>query len=113
MKRILIIDDDKDIRKLYAEYLRKDYDTLTAESGNKGLALLKTETVDVVLCDIRMPDGDGFVFFNGIKQQPNRPLVFFISGEISLKEINHGADGFFAKPPDFDHVIAILKRSIG
>ena len=58
--RILVIDDDDAIRSMLQDWLSDDYEVLTASDGHKGIEVLETETVDLVISDINMPGINGF-----------------------------------------------------
>lgn len=106
-ERILIIDDDQDIRELMAETLsREGYEVFTAENGRRGLEVVKYVKPDLVLCDIVMPDLDGY----GVLAEVNRiypahkvPLVY-ITGLTGKEEyrmaMEIGANDYLVKPFD-------------
>jgi CheY-like chemotaxis protein len=86
------------------DFERKGHQVFQAESGNKAFDFLANNSVDLVISDIRMPDGDGLQLLEKIKQRSTRvPLVIFITGftETSLEEVyDRGADALFYKPFD-------------
>ncbi len=71
-KRILIVDDEDDIREIVRAALEEiaGWQTLTAASGPEGLRLAQTEPVDAILLDISMPGMDGFEIFNQLQAHP-------------------------------------------
>jgi DNA-binding response OmpR family regulator len=79
-KRILIVDDDQDIREMVQVSLKfAGWQALTAASAQEGLRLIKLEPVDVVLVDVLMPDMDGLQFFQQLRVDPttaNIPVIF-------------------------------------
>ena len=82
MKTILVVDDEKNIRLLYkAELEDEGYKVLTASNGLEALDVLKKETVDLVLLDIKMPEMNGPEFLRYIRQF-NQTLPIIISTAI-------------------------------
>ena len=82
MKRILIIDDDENVRKLYGRYLSgQGYTVNCAEDGQEGLRLLETEPPDLVITDILMPNTDGLeVVLTMRKNNPDTPVIAISGG---------------------------------
>jgi len=69
VKTVLIVDDEANFREALAFLLKMEgYKILTAESGHSALKLLKERKVDVVVSDIRMPDGDGIELLRRLKR---------------------------------------------
>lgn len=104
-RRILIVDDEPDFRNLLsAVFRRKGYQVLTASSGSEAFATLKDNPVDVVVSDIRMPNGDGVQLLDNIRTAGmGMPIVLLMTGyaEITTDEAyHHGAEALFSKPFD-------------
>ena len=91
--KMLIVDDEPELLEVLSEYFElKDYNVLTAESGNKALEVLEKEEVDFVLSDIRMPDGDGPSLVKSIREKnKEKPVIFLYSGQIDRTGLS--ADG--------------------
>ena len=115
---ILIVDDEPDLRDAIAfDFRRQKFNVLTASGGIEALKIIETEKVDVVISDVRMPNGDGLLLLDRTKaRNPFTPAVIFITGyaDISLEEAyDRGADAVFSKPFDrkvlFEAVHSILK----
>lgn len=71
MKKVLLVDDDNDLRQLYAVELgSKNYVVLEAPDGEQGLAVAKAENPDLILLDIMMPKLDGIATLIQLKQDP-------------------------------------------
>lgn len=85
-KVILVVDDEAEIRSILVEFItRKGCRVLQAESGKKALALLEGTHVDVVISDLRMPDGDGLAVIEGIAKLPQpRPHAVLLSAYADL-----------------------------
>lgn len=106
--RVLIVDDDDDIRTIAALALRTvgKMTVSMARSASDAIELLKVQQPDLVLLDVMMPGMDGTSFFASLKKQPDLahiPVVFMTArahgGEIE-RYLAMGAAGFVAKPFD-------------
>ena len=79
--QVLVIDDDRQILRLFGRILVDGgVSVLVADSGKKGLELLGTHKVKVVVLDINMPNPDGFELLNVIRSEAHRPRVLAVSG---------------------------------
>lgn len=75
-KIILIIEDDKFLRELIAQKLRKeDYEVLEAVDGEEGVRKVKEEKIDLILLDLILPGIDGFEVLSRIKEDPLRSQI--------------------------------------
>lgn len=102
-KHILVVEDEKELSDLMAEFLRMfGYTVSTAGDGYDALALLETTTIDIVITDVRMPRMDGMNLMTIIKNKYSDLPVIIITGvnENKTRDIAHekGADAFIAKP---------------
>ena len=106
--RVLIIDDEEDIRAIAAMSLSSlgGLEVSLAENGSAGLQLAAEQTPDVILLDYRMPDMDGLDTLAALRQQPSTAgiPVIFLTASVSPSELEHlkevGAHGAIAKPFD-------------
>jgi two-component system nitrogen regulation response regulator NtrX len=103
MAKILIIDDEENIRKTIREIMEDDlYSVVTAEDGEQGLKLFRDEDPDIVLLDIQLPKKDGLTVLEEIKVHKTGCEVIMISGhgtiESAVKAIKLGAYHFLQKP---------------
>lgn len=105
MKKILLIDDNEDIRNNTAEILElSNYTVITAANGKKGLELAIREQPDLIICDIMMPELDGFGVLHAIHNNEtlkNTPFIFLTAkSERSdfRKGMEQGADDYITKP---------------
>ena len=93
MIKILIIEDDNAIRENTSELLELEgYSTLTASNGKIGLEKIKRHLPDLILCDLRMPEMDGFTVLKNLGQCTDMkriPLIFFSakSEKIDIKKL--------------------------
>src|SRR3982750_303400 len=116
MPTILIIDDEKAIRKTLSEILSfEGYKIDEASDGEEGLKRFKDKTYDVVLCDIKMPKMDGMEFLEKSRQaNPDVPLIM-ISGhgtiETAVEAVKKGAFDYISKPPDLNRLLITLRNA--
>jgi DNA-binding NarL/FixJ family response regulator len=122
MKKILIIEDDPEMRRNLATVLRLEkYHPLSAENGLAGLELAKRDTPDLILCDVMMPGLDGYGVLQALREDNKLTLVPFVfltaKGEKDdlRSGMNLGADDYLTKPvPKAELLAAIgarLRRS--
>jgi DNA-binding response OmpR family regulator len=105
MKKILIIEDNQSIRENTAEILElANYHVFTAENGKIGISLALENKPDLIICDIMMPELDGYGVLNIVQHNPsltNVPFIFLTaraeSGDIR-RGMGLGADDYIAKP---------------
>jgi len=113
--KILIVDDELEILKMLAEeFSSMGHIVTTAENGNEAIETIKKTRPEVVLCDYKMPNGNGLDVLNFIKTlEKNKPTFFFISGQSELTPeqcIAAGARNFFAKPFNIDSVVTQIEN---
>lgn len=117
MSTILIIDDEKAIRKTLSEILSYEgYKIDDAENGEEGLKKLKEKNYDAVLCDIKMPQVDGIEFLEKSKEiNPDVPIIM-ISGhgtiETAVEAVKKGAFDYVAKPPDLNRLLITIRNAL-
>jgi len=105
MRRILVIEDEPEMRRNIAALLRfHEYETVEAENGRKGVELARREKPDLILCDVMMPELDGYGVLRALQAEANLALIPFIfltaKGEkVDLRSgMNLGADDYLTKP---------------
>lgn len=117
MSHILIIDDEKAIRKTLSEILSYEgYKIDDAENGEEGLKKIKEKSYDVILCDIKMPKVDGLEFLEKAKEiSPDVPIIM-ISGhgtiETAVEAVKKGAFDYVAKPPDLNRLLITIRNAM-
>ena len=116
MKKILIIDDERSIRRALREILEfEEYDVFEAENGREGLDLLKANQYDLVFCDIKMPLLDGMEVLEAVKKTENETPFIMISGhgtiETAVEAIRKGAFDFIEKPLDLNRILVTLRNA--
>jgi len=105
MRKILIIEDNNDIRENTVELLELEgYRVLFAENGRAGFELAQANKPDVVVCDIMMPEADGYEVFNLLKNDVDTmgiPFIF-LTASVERKDIQAGlamgAKAYIQKP---------------
>ncbi len=112
--RVLVVDDEPDLRALYAVNLRDaGHEVLTASNGAEGLGVVVRERPDVVLVDLMMPVMDGYEFLQRLRRMPDHcrtPAVVVSAVATGGYSRKLGASGFVAKPFDAEELISVLER---
>ena len=109
MKKILIVDDDFEIREILDTYLSEsNFDTETAESLKIAGQKLKSYNPDLILLDMRLPDGAGNDFLREMNKKNISIPVIMVTGiaekEIALESIQLGAADYITKPIDLEYL---------
>ena len=120
MFNILVIEDNKNMRKLICATLKQNgYSTFEAEDGEVGLDVLDTTHIDLIICDIMMPNMDGYEFTQTLREGNCEIPIIIVTAKEQLEDkkkgFSIGADDYMVKPIDFEELIlrigAILRRS--
>ncbi len=119
MKTVLIIDDNTEIRENTAEILLLGgYNAITAENGKKGVELALKEKPSIIVCDVMMPELDGFGVLHLLRKNPetaNIPFIFLTAkterGDMR-KGMEMGADDFITKPFDDLELLSAIEMRI-
>jgi len=112
--RVLVVDDEPDLRALYALNLQEaGHEVLTASNGAEGLGLLTREHPDVILVDLMMPVMDGYEFLQELRKMPEHqrtPTIVVSAVATGGYSRKLGATGFVAKPFDLDELVSVVER---
>jgi len=117
MSNILIIDDEKAIRKTLGEILSYEgYKMDEAGDGEEALKKFREKAYDVVLCDIKMPKMDGIEFLERAREaNPDVPIIM-ISGhgtiETAVEAVKKGAYDYISKPPDLNRLLITIRNAM-
>jgi two-component system response regulator PilR (NtrC family) len=116
-QRVLIVDDEPDIRELLEiTLLRMGLDTRSAEDYRNATRLLNEETFDLCLTDMKLPDGDGIALVEYIQQQfPNIPAAVITahgSIDLAIKAMKSGAFDFVSKPVSLDTLRNLIEKAL-
>ncbi len=117
MADILIIDDEKAIRKTLTEILSfEGYKIEEAADGEEGLKKFKEKNYDLVLCDIKMPKLDGIEFLQKAGEINADVPVIMISGhgniETAVEAVKKGAYDYISKPPDLNRLLITIRNAM-
>ena len=117
MPRILVVDDEEEVRNLLALFLgKKNYSVVTADSAETAIAALEKDKVDAVLLDIELPGLNGLEALRKIQASwPDLPVVM-VSGqdeeELAKETLKAGAFDYVVKPLDLDYLERTLRMKL-
>ena len=116
-RKILIIDDEKAIRKTLSEILSfEGYKIDEASDGEEGLKRFRDKPYDVVLCDIKMPKLDGIEFLQKAGETNADVPIIMISGhgniETAVEAVKKGAYDYISKPPDLNRLLITIRNAM-
>lgn len=119
MSKILIIEDEAQIRRVLTKILSEENDTYSvqeAEDGLQGIELVKNEDFDLILCDIKMPKMDGVEVLEAIKKIKSEIPMVMISGhgdlETAIQTMRLGAFDYISKPPDLNRLLNTVRNAL-
>ncbi len=116
-EKILIVDDDSQIRTLLAERLRfHQYQVSSAQDGEEGLQIFKSRGADLVLLDLMMPKMDGMETLTRMRKEDPDALVIMMTAfgtiEKAVEAVKAGAHDFIPKPCDPDHILLTIEKAL-
>lgn len=116
MKRILIVDDEQEIREVLKEYLEYNendgFETVCASDGLEAIKLCETQTFDLIIMDIMMPKMDGMTALKEIRKIQNMPIIVLSARDQEYDKLfcfEMGADDYVTKPFSPKEVLARVK----
>ena len=119
MKKILIIEDEEQIRRVLLRVLSdedRNFDVKEAVDGKEGLSFIKKENFDLILCDIKMPKMDGIeVLQEARKIKFSSPFIMLTGhGNIdtAVEAMKLGAYDFISKPPDLNRLLTAVRHAL-
>ena len=117
MARVLIVDDEANLRSTVARTLRSEgFETAEARDGVEAVSLLQRGGIDAVLLDLQMPRLDGFGVLSALAEEEGAPPVIVLTAHASLdnavKAVRGGAYDFIEKPPAAEAVLLRLRRAL-
>ncbi len=114
-KKILVIEDDNVTRNLYLKGLEaKGFDTIGANNGLAGIQQAQEHIPDLVICDITMPDMDGYSVLTTLRQEPLTAIIpfIFLTGSSTKADVRKamelGADDYLTKPSTLDELLRAI-----
>lgn len=120
MFHILVVDDDKNTRKLFKAVLENDgYSVSTAENGEEALEIMDRECINLVILDIMMPKIDGYEFTKTLREANNALPILMVSAKQLPEDKKQGflvgTDDYMTKPVDEEEMLlrvkALLRRA--
>ena len=118
-KRLLLVDDDPNLILLVRDYLEfRGYNVMTAENGRQALEVLENEDPDMIICDVMMPEMDGYTLVEQVRENisTNHIPFLFLSAKghstDKVKGLNKGADVYMVKPFEPEELVAQVESSL-
>jgi len=120
MEKLLIVEDEQDLREALQSILElAGYEVLTAKNGKDGYDAIMTHLPDLVLCDVNMPELDGFELLSAINQRLSEEIVppfIFLTAKVTKNDVrrgmNLGADDYIVKPFEYTEVLTAIRLRI-
>jgi len=117
MYSILVVDDEKGIREFLEITLKKEgYDVTLASNGAEAISLCEKRPFDVILADIKMPQGDGYTILRKVKKLHPSTIVIMITAygslESAIEAMKEGAFDYISKPFDVNDVKALIQSAL-
>ena len=119
MSKILIIEDEEPIRRVLVRILKDEdssFEINEASDGKKGLDLIKNDSYDLVLCDIKMPKVDGIELLQRTRKTNSTIPFIMLTGhgniETAVESMKLGAYDFISKPPDLNRLINSVRNAL-
>ncbi|MBR6246065.1 MAG: response regulator [Bacteroidales bacterium] len=116
---VLCIDDNEELCELLSAILSKNFSVITSTSARAALDILREKSVDVIVCDVAMPEMDGLQFCSYIKQTVDYshiPVILLTAktdDSYSISGFRAGADGYLTKPCNYSVLTAMILNLIG
>ncbi len=117
MRRVLVVDDEQSMRELLAIMLRKEgFEVVAAESRTVAAAVLAQGPVDLVITDVKLPDGDGIEILRHVKSASPETVVIVMTAygttETAVAALKLGAHDYLLKPFDVDELRIVVRNSL-
>lgn len=120
MFKILVVEDNKNLRKLMTTYLKNNnYETLEAEDGEIALDVIDTNHIDLIITDIMMPNMDGYELTKELREANYTMPILAVTAKESIDDKREGflsgVDDYMVKPVDMDEMVlrvgVLLRRA--
>lgn len=119
MKTVLLIEDDLVLRENTSELLElSNYNVLAASNGNAGVAIAKSNLPDIIVCDIMMPELDGYGVIQALSENENTKYIpfIFLSAKTERQDVRKGmdlgADDYITKPFNEEELISAIESRL-
>jgi len=115
---ILVIDDESNIRLLLESFLSPDYNVVCKDDGMDALQWLENNLPDLIICDIQMPNLDGYQFLGKLRQRDytkHTPVIMLSGNEASKERIKCyklGAQDYLTKPFNPEELEELIKKNL-
>jgi len=118
-KQLMLVDDDPNLILLVKDYLEfRGYDVVTAENGREALDKLEKQLPDLIICDVMMPEMDGYTLVKHVREDPRTswiPVLFLSAkgqSQDRVKGLSTGADVYIVKPFEPEELVAQVESSL-
>lgn len=120
MEKILVVEDETNIREALNEIFElAGYEVETAANGKEGFNAIMEDTPDLVICDVSMPELDGFELLGAINQRMKDEVIppfLFLTAKVEPQDIRQGmslgADDYILKPFDHTHLLEVVRMRL-
>ena len=118
-RQLLLVDDDPNLILLGKDYLEfRGFKVVTADNGKEALASLEDQKPDMIICDVMMPEMDGYSFVQKVRESSDTswiPILFLSAkgqSQDRVKGLNTGADVYMVKPFEPEELVAQVESSL-
>lgn len=118
-KRLLVVDDDPNLVLLVKDYLEfRGYEVVAASNGLEALEVMRRLTPDLIICDVMMPEMDGYTFVQTLRSDRATdwiPVIFLSArGQTAdrVRGLNAGADAYLVKPFEPEELVAQVEATL-
>lgn len=114
--KILVVDDDKLILKVISHFLKiNGFETILAQNGFEAFSTIKKEKVDLIICDVMMPNLSGLELLNLMREFYHKKIPKIIISSLNMNEvvlcsIGLGVSDYISKPIDFNRLLSLVRK---
>ena len=119
MTKILVIEDEESVRENILELLDTEgFQVIAARNGRIGLHLAQKESPDLILCDVRMPELDGYGVLTGLRSQPTTAIIpfIFLTAKAAKTDLSFGlewgANAYITKPFTLVELLEAIEQAL-
>lgn len=120
MRKVLVIEDEEDLRANTVQILElEDFHTIEAANGRTGLQLAQEQRPDLIICDVMMPELDGYGVLTALRQDPATATIpfIFVTAKTSKADLRQGmelgADDYLKKPFTSPELVRAIATRLG
>jgi len=115
--KILVVDDERSVRSLLAELVKRmGHEAVKAENGKEAWEIFQNESIDLSIVDINMPEMDGITYLEEVKKSDPYAVVIMMTGYPSadtiIKTVEDDGFTYVAKPLEINHMMDIVERGL-